>query len=96
MGNKARATGIRLWVQTQKSTTDAVPSALRHNLSTLISYRMPTNQAAATLFGGIDDFPADIRALRRGQFIYRHGTTSDMYAVQSAFVTPEDVARYAR
>ncbi|MEQ8824270.1 MAG: FtsK/SpoIIIE domain-containing protein [Filomicrobium sp.] len=94
--NLSRALGFRFWVQSQKTTTDAVPSAFRHNLSTVISFRMPSNMSAANLYGDAQDMPADITKLKRGQAIYRDGRTSEMVAVQGAYVEFEDVARFCR
>lgn len=94
--NLSRALGFRFWVQSQKFTADAIPTQIRNNLQSLVSFRMVSNQQAAMLFGGIEEFPTDVRNLRPGQVIYRDGLTSQMYALQGAMVTFEDVAAIAR
>lgn len=90
--NMSRAMGFRFWIMSQKFTTDAIPGPIRNNLQSLVAFRMVSNQQAAMLFGGIEEFPADIRELRPGQVIYRDGATSRMNALQGAMVRFEDVA----
>ena len=93
--NLSRALGFRFWVQSQKTTNDAIPTPIRNNLQSILSFRMVTPQQAAMLFGGIEQLPADITVLKRGQAIYRDGRTSDTVALQGALVTFEDVERLA-
>lgn len=93
--NLSRALGFRFWVQSQKTTTDALPAPIRNNLQSLVSFRMVTNQQAAMLFGGIESLPADITTLNRGQAIYRDGRSSDTCVLQAALVSFEDVKKLA-
>lgn len=95
--NLSRALGFRFWVQSQSFFNDAIPSDIRRNLQSLISFRLPTPQVAAMFFGGdTDNLPANIVKLGRGQFIFRDGRTQDTFAIQSALVRFPDVASLAR
>lgn len=83
IGNQARAAGIHLILQVQHAVADTLPTALRRNLIAVVSFRQPSAQAAAALFGDTQDFPADITRLRPGQFIYRSGRTAETFALQA-------------
>ena len=91
LGNQARAAGIVLWVQVQHAVAETLPTALRRNLATTISFRQPSGQAAALIFGDTGDFPVDITRLRRGQLLFRHGLTSEITALQAANVGLADI-----
>ncbi|MBL8146428.1 MAG: hypothetical protein JNL34_08580 [Anaerolineae bacterium] len=93
LGNQARAAGMHLWVQTQYAVADTLPTALRRNLTATMAFRQPSAQAAAQLFGDTGDFPVDITRLARGQLLYRNGRTSELTALQAAYVTAADLAR---
>ncbi|MEQ1615281.1 MAG: FtsK/SpoIIIE domain-containing protein [Hyphomicrobiaceae bacterium] len=88
LGNQARATGIFLWIQVQHAVADTLPTAIRRNLTTTISFCQQSPQAAAQIFGDTQDFPTDITRLRRGQFLLRDGRTSEFVGLQAALVTP--------
>ncbi|MEZ5857126.1 MAG: FtsK/SpoIIIE domain-containing protein [Hyphomicrobiaceae bacterium] len=91
--NLSRALGFRFWLQSQKTTADALPTPIRTNLQSILSFRMSTNQSAAGLFGSIEGLPANIMLLNPGQAIYRDGRTSETVALQGPLVTFDDVAR---
>ncbi|MEQ1711372.1 MAG: hypothetical protein ABL908_08215, partial [Hyphomicrobium sp.] len=90
IASKSRTLGIRLWMQVQSATADAIPANLKRNLTSRIAFRQ-TNPEATAMFASTEHMPAELPTLREGQVIFQDGRTSRRYALQGALTSLHDV-----
>ncbi|MEQ1694375.1 MAG: FtsK/SpoIIIE domain-containing protein [Hyphomicrobiaceae bacterium] len=79
---RGRSTGFRFFFSVQEPNESQIPSALRANCQTVISFRLGLSQHATDMFGQLDSLPTDPRKLTRGQALIRDGQTGTLNHVQ--------------
>lgn len=70
LARRGRSAGLRLLITAQDPTDNQVPTTVRSNCPTVISFRLPVDAHATMLFGQLDP-TRDPRRLKRGQALVK-------------------------
>jgi len=87
---KARASGIKFFIATQKATSDSIDTTVRENLQTKILLRTVSKDAQRAVLGGkeiIEELGVDPAKFEKGRYIFFGEIIQDL--VQSPFI-PDD------
>ncbi len=87
---KARASGIKFFIATQKATSDSIDTTVRENLQTKILLRTVSKDAQRAVLGGkevIEELGVDPAKFDKGRYIFFGDTIQDL--VQAPFI-PDD------
>lgn len=82
LARRGRSTGFRFFYTVQEPTDAQIPTAIRNNCQTVLSFRLGIDQHATSLFGQLDGLPADPRKLKLGFALFRDGQTGAMHHVK--------------
>lgn len=82
LARRGRSTGLRMIITAQEPVAEQIPTTVRNNCQTIVSFKLSIDAHATALFGQLDRLPADPRELPRGRALIKHGMTSTHQAVQ--------------
>lgn len=82
LARRGRSTGLRMIITAQEPVAEQIPTTVRNNCQTIISFKLSIDAHATALFGQLDRLPADPRELPRGRALIKHGLTSVLQAIQ--------------
>lgn len=71
LARRGRSAGLKVFVTAQDPTDNQVPTTVRSNCQTIISFRVPVDAHAIMLFGQLDGLPADPRKLPCGRALIK-------------------------
>jgi hypothetical protein len=86
LARRGRSVGYRFFFTVQEPTDAQIPTSIRNNCQTVISFRIGIEQHATGLFGKLDH--ADPRQLPRGHAIIKDGQTGAIRTVKFPVIEP--------
>jgi DNA segregation ATPase FtsK/SpoIIIE-like protein len=82
LAQRGRSAGVRLILSAQRPIVEHLHPSVRAQCATTIAFKLQADADATSVFGTLDNLPADPRKLTQGRALISYGLTGQLQAVQ--------------